>query len=42
MRWPSPLEQAIPNTHLVMHGSSSVPQVWLEIIRQYGGDIKET
>ena len=32
----------IPNTHLVMHGSSSVPQEWLEIIRQYGGDIKET
>jgi fructose-bisphosphate aldolase class II len=25
-----------------MHGSSSVPQEWLEIIRQYGGDIKET
>jgi fructose-bisphosphate aldolase class II len=32
----------LPNTHLVMHGSSSVPQEWLEIIRQYGGDIKET
>ena len=32
----------IPNTHLVMHGSSSVPQEWLEIIRQYGGKIKET
>jgi len=32
----------IPDTHLVMHGSSSVPQEWLEIIRQYGGDIKET
>ncbi len=32
----------IPNTHLVMHGSSSVPQEWLEIIRQFGGDIKET
>jgi fructose-bisphosphate aldolase class II len=25
-----------------MHGSSSVPQEWLAIIRQYGGDIKET
>jgi fructose-bisphosphate aldolase class II len=25
-----------------MHGSSSVPQEWLEVIRQYGGDIKET
>jgi len=32
----------IPNTHLVMHGSSSVPQEWLQIIRQFGGDIKET
>ncbi|MDO8334378.1 MAG: class II fructose-bisphosphate aldolase [Nitrosomonas sp.] len=36
------IHQRIPNTHLVMHGSSSVPQEWLEIIRQYGGDIKET
>lgn len=32
----------IPNTHLVMHGSSSVPQEWLKIINNYGGDIKET
>ena len=32
----------IPNTHLVMHGSSSVPQEWLDVIRQYGGRIKET
>ncbi len=32
----------IPTTHLVMHGSSSVPQELLEIIRQYGGDMKET
>jgi fructose-bisphosphate aldolase class II len=32
----------IPNTHLVMHGSSSVPQEWLAIIRQFGGNIKET
>jgi len=36
------IHQRIPNTHLVMHGSSSVPQEWLEIIRQHGGDIKET
>ncbi|MBQ0935315.1 class II fructose-bisphosphate aldolase [Ideonella paludis] len=36
------IHAAIPNTHLVMHGSSSVPQEWLAIIRQYGGDIKET
>ena len=32
----------IPETHLVMHGSSSVPQEWLEVIRQHGGAIKET
>jgi fructose-bisphosphate aldolase, class II len=32
----------IPNTHLVMHGSSSVPQDWLDIIREFGGEIKET
>ncbi len=32
----------IPNTHLVMHGSSSVPQDWLEVIRANGGKIKET
>jgi fructose-bisphosphate aldolase class II len=32
----------IPNTHLVMHGSSSVPQDLLAIINQYGGEIPET
>jgi fructose-bisphosphate aldolase class II len=32
----------IPNTHLVMHGSSSVPQDLLAIIREFGGDMKET
>ena len=32
----------IPNTHLVMHGSSSVPQDWLAIINEYGGEIPET
>ena len=32
----------IPNTHLVMHGSSSVPQDLLDIINQYGGDMKQT
>jgi fructose-bisphosphate aldolase class II len=32
----------IPNTHLVMHGSSSVPQELLEEIRRYGGAMKET
>ena len=32
----------IPNTHLVMHGSSSVPQEWLAVINQFGGEIPET
>lgn len=32
----------IPNTHLVMHGSSSVPQEWLAIINEFGGEIPET
>jgi fructose-bisphosphate aldolase, class II len=32
----------IPDTHLVMHGSSSVPQEWLQIIREHGGEIRET
>jgi fructose-bisphosphate aldolase class II len=36
------IHQRIPNTHLVMHGSSSVPQDLLAVIRQYGGDLKET
>jgi fructose-bisphosphate aldolase class II len=36
------IHRRIPNTHLVMHGSSSVPQEWLAIIREHGGDIKET
>lgn len=36
------IHQRIPNTHLVMHGSSSVEQHWLEEIREYGGEIKET
>ena len=36
------IHRRIPNTHLVMHGSSSVPQELLAIIRQYGGNMKET
>jgi fructose-bisphosphate aldolase class II len=36
------IHAAVPDTHLVMHGSSSVPQEWLALIRRYGGDIKET
>jgi len=36
------IHRRIPNTHLVMHGSSSVPQDLLAEIRQFGGDMKET
>jgi fructose-bisphosphate aldolase class II len=36
------IHQRIPNTHLVMHGSSSVPQDLLAEIREFGGDMKET
>jgi fructose-bisphosphate aldolase class II len=36
------INRRIPNTHLVMHGSSSVPQDLLAEIRQFGGDMKET
>ena len=36
------INRRIPNTHLVMHGSSSVPQELLAQIREFGGDMKET
>ena len=36
------IHRRIPNTHLVMHGSSSVPQDLLAAIREYGGNMKET
>src|SRR5678815_5004345 len=36
------IHRRIPNTHLVMHGSSSVPQDLLAEIRKYGGALKET
>jgi fructose-bisphosphate aldolase class II len=36
------INKRIPNTHLVMHGSSSVPADLLAIINQYGGKMKET
>jgi fructose-bisphosphate aldolase class II len=36
------IHNRIPNTHLVMHGSSSVPQDWLAVINEYGGAIPET
>ena len=36
------IHERIPDTHLVMHGSSSVPQEWLQIINDNGGQIPET
>jgi fructose-bisphosphate aldolase class II len=36
------IHRQIPDTHLVMHGSSSVPQEWLDVIRKFGGAIPET
>ena len=36
------IHQALPNTHIVMHGSSSVPQEWLKVINEHGGKIGET
>ncbi len=36
------IHNRIPNTHLVMHGSSSVPQEWLAVINEFGGEIPET
>ena len=36
------INKRIPNTHLVMHGSSSVPQDLLATIREFGGDMRET
>ena len=36
------IHRRLPDTHLVMHGSSSVPQEWLQIINEFGGEIPET
>ena len=36
------IHRRLPSTHLVMHGSSSVPQDQLAIIREFGGNMKET
>ncbi|ATZ73583.1 fructose-bisphosphate aldolase class II [Idiomarina sp. X4] len=36
------IHRRIPGTHLVMHGSSSVPQEWLKVINEFGGEIPET
>ncbi|MCY4263851.1 MAG: fructose-bisphosphate aldolase class II [Gammaproteobacteria bacterium] len=36
------INNRLPDTHLVMHGSSSVPQEWLAVINEFGGEISET
>jgi fructose-bisphosphate aldolase class II len=36
------IHERLPNTHIVMHGSSSVPQDLQDIINQYGGEMRET
>ncbi|MEC7597302.1 MAG: class II fructose-bisphosphate aldolase, partial [Planctomycetota bacterium] len=36
------IHKRIPNCHLVMHGSSSVPQELQDVINQFGGEIKQT
>jgi len=36
------IHQQLPNTHLVMHGSSSVPKALQDVINKYGGKMKET
>ncbi len=36
------IHSLLPNTHLVMHGSSSVPQEWIDLINANGGAIPET
>ncbi len=36
------IHRRLPNTHLVMHGSSSVPQELQDLVNKYGGNIKQT
>ena len=36
------IHRRLPNTHLVMHGSSSVPKEWIDMINEFGGEIPET
>ncbi len=36
------IHAVLPNTHLVMHGSSSVPQEWLKVINEFGGEMPQT
>jgi fructose-bisphosphate aldolase class II len=36
------IHSKLPNTHIVMHGSSSVPQEWQDVFNQHGGEMRET
>lgn len=36
------IHRLAPGAHLVMHGSSSIPQEWLAVVRQHGGEVRET
>jgi fructose-bisphosphate aldolase class II len=36
------IHKRLPNTHMVMHGSSSVPQELQDVINRYGGKMKQT
>lgn len=36
------IHRRLPNTHIVMHGSSSVPQDLTDLLRKYGGDMKQS
>ena len=36
------IQRKLPNTHLVMHGSSSVPQELQDVINKYGGKLRQT
>lgn len=42
MRVIEAIHEKLPNTHIVMHGSSSVPEEWQEVFNAYGGQMKET
>jgi fructose-bisphosphate aldolase class II len=36
------IHKRLPNTHIVMHGSSSVPEEWQKVFNEHGGKMKET
>lgn len=36
------IHERLPNTHIVMHGSSSVPEDWQDVFNEFGGEMKET